>query len=61
MQKVTWNWLAPRLEALNCRWLEKQSGLRDKRLNDVKRGKSTLSEEELERIGKALDYFKRDG
>jgi len=45
------------MEALNCRWLEKQSGLKDKRLNDVKRGKSTLSEEELERIGEALDYL----
>ena len=61
MQKVTWNWLAPRLEALNCRWLEKQAGLRDKRLNDVKRGKSTLSEVELERIGEALDYLNRNG
>lgn len=61
MQKVTWNWLAPRLEALNVRWLEKAAGLRDKRLNDVKRGKSTLSEEELERIRKALKHLNPNG
>ncbi len=61
MQKVTWNWLAPRLEALNVRWLEKAAGLRDKRLNDVKRGKSTLTEEELERIGKALKHLNPHG
>ena len=61
MEKVTWNWLALRLEALNVRWLEKAAGLRDKRLNDVKRGKSTLSEEELDRIGKALEFLNTDG
>ena len=60
-EKVTWNWLSTRLEALNVRWLEKAAGLRDKRLNDVKRGKSTLTEEELERIGKALKYVNPDG
>ena len=58
MRKVTWKWLEPRLECLNVRWLERAAGLRDKRLNDVKRGKSTLSPEELERIGKALDYLR---
>ncbi len=57
MQKITWNWLAPRLEALNVSWLEKAAGLRDKRLNDVKRGKSTLTEEELARIAKALRFL----
>jgi hypothetical protein len=50
--------LEPKLSALNCRWLEGASGLKDKRLNDVKRGKSTLTEEELARIAKALDFFK---
>jgi hypothetical protein len=61
MQKVTWKWLEPRLEALNCRWLERQAGLKDKRLNDAKRGKSTLRDEELGRIDRALDFLKRDG
>jgi hypothetical protein len=61
MKKVTWQWLSPRLEALNVRWLEKAAGLRDKRLNDVKRGKSTLTEEELERITKALKHLHPDG
>lgn len=61
LQKLTWKWLAPRLEALNVHWLEKTAGLRDKRLNDVKRGKSTLSEEELERIRKALLHLNPDG
>ena len=60
-EKVTWSWLSTRLEALNVRWLEKAAGLKDKRLNDVKRGKSTLTEEELERIGKALKYVNPDG
>jgi len=61
MQKITWEWLASRLEAINARWLEQAAGLKDKRLNDVKRGKSTLSEEELKRIGKALKHLNPDG
>lgn len=55
---VTWEWLEPRLEAINANWLERESGLRPKRLNDVKRGKSTLTAEELERISLALQWLK---
>lgn len=57
-RKITWEWLAPRLEALNANWVEKESGLKPKRLNDVKRGKSTLTPEELERIRLALQWLK---
>lgn len=52
--KITWEWLAPRLHAVNVTWLERESGLKPKRLNDVKRGKSTLTAAELERIRLAL-------
>ncbi len=45
------------LPAVNVTWLESESGLKPKRINDVKRGKSTLTEDELERIRRALKIF----
>jgi hypothetical protein len=56
-KKITWEWLEPRLDAVNVTWLEIGSGLRPKRLNDVKRGKSKLSEDELERIRITLTFL----
>lgn len=58
-KKITWEWLEPRLEAVNVTWLERESGLRPKRINDVRRGKSTLTLEELLRIQKSLGLFRR--
>ena len=55
--KITWEWLESRLNAVNVTWLERESGLKPKRLNDVKRGKSTLTAAELERIRRALKIF----
>lgn len=56
-RKITWDWLAARLHAVNVTWLERECGLKPKRINDVKRGKSTLTEEELERVRTALKIF----
>jgi hypothetical protein len=56
--KITWEWLESRLDAVNVTWLERESGLKPKRLNDVKRGKSRLTPDELERVRVALNIFK---
>ncbi len=56
-RKITWEWLESRLDAVNVAWLERESGLTPKRLNDVKRGKSTLAPGELARIKKSLSIF----
>jgi hypothetical protein len=56
--KITWEWLESRLDAVNVTWLERESGLKPKRLNDVKRGKSRLTPDELERVRVALRIFK---
>jgi len=59
-EKITWEWLDARLSAINATWLEKESGLKPKRLNDVRRGKSTLTADEFERIRGALDHLRID-
>jgi hypothetical protein len=56
--KITWGWLESRLDAVNVTWLERESGLKPKRLNDVKRGKSRLTPDELERVRVTLRIFK---
>ena len=55
--KISWEWLEKRLDALNVSWLERESGLRPKRFHDVKRGKSSLTLEELERVRVALKFI----
>lgn len=55
---LTWNWLEPRLVALNAKWLETECGMYRGKLNDVKRGKTTLTDKELQAIEKALLLFK---
>lgn len=57
-KKITWEWLRDRLGALNVTWLEREAGLKSKRITDVKRGKSTLTEDELERVRNALNLFR---
>ena len=57
-KEIKWEWLEPRLKAINVTWLEQESGLKPKRLNDVKRGKSTLTERELARIRIALNFLR---
>lgn len=56
-KKITWNWLEARLDALNAKWLETQCGMYRGKLNDVKRGKTKLTEEELQAVGKALRFL----
>jgi hypothetical protein len=53
-EKITWEWLADRLDGLNAAWIEREANLRVGRLRDVKRGKSSLSEAELVAIREAL-------
>ena len=56
-KKLTWNWLESRLPALNAKWLEAQCGMYRGKLNDVKRGKTTLTDEELQAVKKALQFL----
>lgn len=53
-KKLTWKWLEPRLVALNAKWLESECGMYRGKLNDVKRGKTTLTETELQAVKDAL-------
>ena len=53
-KKLTWEALKDMLPLLNARELERQTGLRSRRIADCKDGKSTLSEDELETIRKQL-------
>ena len=55
--KLTWDWLESRLDALNAKWLEAQCGMYRGKLNDVKRGKTTLTEKELQAVKKALRFL----
>jgi hypothetical protein len=57
-KKITWDWLEPRLPALNAKWLESQCGMYRGKINDVKRGKVKLTETELQAVKKALLLFK---
>ncbi len=56
-KKLTWGWLEPRLDAINAKWLEAQCAMYRGKLNDVKRGKTTLTENELQAIKKALRFL----
>ena len=56
-KKITWNRLESRLPALNAKWLEAQCGMYRGKLNDVKRGKTTLTEEELQAVKKTLRFL----
>ena len=53
-KKLTWNWLEPRLVALNAKWIEAECGMYRGKINDVKRGKTTLTDEELKAVKDAL-------
>ena len=53
-KKITWEWLAARLDALDANWIEDRAGLRRGRISDTKRGKSSLGPDDLERIRLAL-------
>jgi len=50
LKKLTQEALLRSLPLLNARELERRTGLRDRRLADVKYGKSTLTADELGRI-----------
>ncbi len=56
-KKITWEWLKSRLPMLNAKWLEEQCGMYRGKLNDVKRGKVTLADDELRAIKDALKFF----
>lgn len=56
-KKLTWNWLEPRLVALNAKWIEAECGMYRGKLNDVKRGKTTLTDEELKAVKEALRFL----
>ena len=56
-KKLTWNWLESRLPALNAKWLEAKCGMYRGKLNDVKRGKTTLTDEELKAVKEALRFL----
>ena len=49
-RKLTQEWLLERLSLLNAKEIERQAGMTDARLADVKRGRAKLSEDELKRI-----------
>lgn len=57
-KKITWPWLESRLEAVNARWLEVECGFYRGKLNDVKRGKVSLTDAELALAGKAIASLK---
>lgn len=59
-KKLTWIWLESRLIALNAKWLEAECGMYRGKLNDAKRGKTTLTDKELKAIAEALDWFKNE-
>lgn len=59
--KITWEWLESRLPALNAKWLEAQCGMYRGKLNDVKRGKVKLADDELRAIKDALKFFSENG
>ncbi len=53
-KKLTWEKLETLLPLLNTKRLEIETGLRAGRIRDVKHGKSSLSEKELETIKSTL-------
>jgi hypothetical protein len=53
-KKLTWLHLSAVLPLINVSQLERNTGLRPRRIADVKAGKSTLTDAELERIRKEL-------
>ena len=53
-RKLTQEALIKSLPLLNARELERQAGLRVRRIADVKIGKSSLTDEELEKIRSLL-------
>lgn len=56
--KMTWEWLEPRLAGLNAKWLEENAQLTKGRIADARRGKVTLSQDELDRIKEVMLYFR---
>ena len=52
--KTNWKWIESNLKAVNVTWLEINSGLKPKRISDVKRGKSSLNDDELRRVTKTI-------
>ena len=59
-KKITWNWLESRLDSLNAKWLEAQCGMYRGKLNDVKRGKTTLTDKELQSVKKSLRFLSQN-
>lgn len=53
-KKLTWDWLESRLPALNAKWLEAECGMYRGKLNDVKRGKVKLTDDELQIVKAAI-------
>jgi len=56
-KQLKWEHLKGMLPLLNAREMERQSGLRSRRIADVKDGKSTLTQEELEKIRQTISQF----
>lgn len=57
MSKLTWERLAERLPLLNVSELARQSGVPFHRIDNAKRGRAKLTEEELARIAEILHQF----
>ena len=53
-EKITNEWLRPRLKYLNLSWLERAADLRARKLSDVIRNRCDLSADELRKIENAL-------
>jgi hypothetical protein len=59
-KQLKWNWLESRLLALNAQWLEAECGMYRGKLNDVKRGKTKLTDEELQAVKKTLRFLSQN-
>ena len=56
-EKLTWERLQEILPLLNARALERESGLGVRKIRNCLEGKSTMKEEDLERVRKVLSFF----
>lgn len=56
--KLTWEKLETLLPLLKPETLEQAAGLRRKKIYDVKYGRASMTEEELEKIRCVLEVFK---
>ena len=53
--KITWEQLEPLLSMLNASEIERKTGIRERKISDVKAGKSTLTIDELEAITNLIE------